>query len=155
MNAIEFIDISEDLEFQRTGYVSPNLFKIANQNIFDDYVMPFFVPRFLTALEDLYLYEVTINNATGATTLTKRIKLDKTNYSALYYQGEIPITKMTIGRYYCVVIENSVITLLITKNIFKCVKGYSKVTAIKEFEIVDYEGDTFEDNTGDTFVEKY
>lgn len=149
MKAIEFIKSTEKMDFEKKGFTSPNLYKIANQIIYKNYIPPFELP--FTPSRDVQLQKLTMNENTGVAGWSSIFTLDSVLFSGSNFIGEV-LTGVDIldnGYYRLITTSPS----YISSCILEC-KG-DELTELFgiEIEYTDYEGDTFLDDVGDTLIE--
>ncbi len=145
-----FTQNTEYIDIKKTGYISINNYKLANQVIMADYCMPFYFPDIyeLVNTADFIIQKIEINRYTGGITLTNAYTLDSDNKNDNYFEGENLDTNLTIGDYYILKLDST--TPYYSKNIFKCVASED---LIFENYFIDNEDDYLIDNNGDKFTE--
>lgn len=149
---IKFTSNTDNQDFKRTGYVTINNFKFANQCLFTNYIPPFYLP-FQYDGEKINIKKIEINPATGAVTSSTHYQIaDDTLFIDNYFVGLTLSTGdyLTPNSYYFLEIND---TGDVSTQIFKAIdQEFEDIEILSK--LVDNNGDFFVDNNGDFFVSK-
>ncbi len=117
-----WINIGGKLDIEKTGYITTNNYKFANQIWFKNFCFGFYFPVFLQTL-DFYFQKVEVDNFTGEITFGAETLIDDTNKIAEYFEQHELATDLSAG-YYVIIAKSGTSKLYTTSSIFEVKNTY-------------------------------